>query len=63
MPGKIISIHEGKAIIDYGSERREAIAKGSNAKEGDYVLVQFGIVSEIINEKEAKKAIECFSQI
>lgn len=54
IPGKIVSIKEGKAVIDYGREKREAIAKGIDVKEGDYVLVQFGIVAEKLSKEEVE---------
>lgn len=58
IPGKIISINNGKAIVDYATEKREAIAKGIHVKKGDYVLVQFGMVIEKLPKKEARQAIK-----
>ena len=63
IPGKVISIKDGKAIIDCSTEKREAIAKDIAVSPGDYVLVQFGIVVEKLPEKEAKKAIKNWKEL
>ncbi len=44
--GKVVEVKDGKALIDYKGEQREAIAKDIKVKKGDEVLVQFGIVIE-----------------
>ena len=49
--GKVLEVKDGKALIDYNGEKREAIAKDIKVKKGDEVLVQFGIVIQKINQK------------
>ena len=63
IPGKIIALKNGKAVIDYSTEKREAIVKGIDVHEGDYVLVQFGIVIEKLPEQEALNAIKNWKEL
>ena len=58
IPGKVVLIQDGKALVDYSGEKHEAIAKGIDIHIGDYVLVQFGMVVEKLNKEEALKAME-----
>ncbi|MFH0836032.1 MAG: HypC/HybG/HupF family hydrogenase formation chaperone [Candidatus Micrarchaeota archaeon] len=62
-PGKVERISEGFAIVDYGSEKREAKILGPVPKKGDWVLVSAGIVSEIVPENEARKMVEAWSEL
>ncbi len=57
IPGKVISICDGKAIVDYSGQKAEAIVKGIDVKPGDYVLVQFKVVTQVISEKDALDCI------
>ena len=47
--GKVVEVKEGKVIIDYSGEKREAIAKDIKVRKGDNVLVQFGVIIEKLN--------------
>ncbi len=58
MPGKIVEIKDKRAIVDYGSEKREAKLIEDKYKVGDYVLVQLKTVVQKVDEETAKKAIE-----
>lgn len=58
IPGQIVSLDKGLAIVDYRSEKREAIAKGIEVAVGDFVLVQFGMVVEKLDPLEAKTALK-----
>ncbi len=54
IPGKIISIKQDIAVIDYGSEKRKArIVEGDYAA-GDYVIVQGKIVIEKVPEEQVQ---------
>jgi len=57
IPGKVVAIKDGVATIDYSGERRAAIAKGVELKEGDYALVQFGMVVQRLEKEDALQAI------
>jgi len=63
IPGKVVSVKDGKAVIDYTTEKREVIAKGVTVQPGDYVLVQFGMVIEKLPEQEAKRAIKNWKEL
>lgn len=58
IPGKIIEIKEDSFIIDYVSEKREAIAGVIDVKMGDYVIVSNKIIIKKIPEDNAKKILE-----
>ncbi len=62
-PGKVVSVKDGRVIIDYATEKREAIAKGITVHPGDYVLVQFGMIIEKLPEQEAKQAIRNWKEL
>ena len=61
VPGKVVRINGEKALIDYGSEQREA-KLAADVKEGDYALVQQGFVVARISEKEAREMIEAWRE-
>ena len=60
IPGKVVELKDnGKiAVVDYGSERREADNSLVKAKPGDWVLVQFKMVVEKLSETEAKEVLK-----
>ena len=44
IPGKIIRIINNEAIIDYDIEQRKGLILDPGYKEGDYVILQGGVV-------------------
>lgn len=62
IPGKIIKITKGKAIVDYGKEKREAGIVEKGYKVGDYVIVQGRVVVQKVPQKEAIAALKNYSQ-
>ncbi len=58
VPGKLISIEEGKYIIDYGVEKREAVASAIDVKLGDNVLISNKVIIKKYSKKEMKEFIE-----
>jgi hydrogenase expression/formation protein HypC len=62
IPGKVIKVEKGFAIIDYSGERRKASAELVKIKPGDYVLVQAKFIVQKIPEKEALEAIRVWQQ-
>lgn len=62
IPGRIVSIEGGSAVIDYGGVTRQAgLRLMKNAKVGDYALVHAGFVIQILDEdagEELEKLIE-----
>ena len=58
VPGKIVSIKNGIATVDYDGETRHAHIIEDSFLVDDYVIVQGGIVVEKIPPEEAREAIE-----
>lgn len=54
IPGKIIEIRDNVAVIDYGSEKREARIVEGDFKIGDFVIVQGRIIIEKVPEEQVK---------
>jgi hydrogenase maturation factor len=63
IPGKVIEIESNSGnkryILDYGVEKREAIASAVKVKIGDYVIVN----NKIIIKKIAKKDFNNFMEL
>ncbi|MDR1684214.1 MAG: HypC/HybG/HupF family hydrogenase formation chaperone [Elusimicrobiota bacterium] len=56
--GKIISVKNGRALVDFNGVRKEvSAALKPQAKKGLYALVHAGFIIEIMAAKEAKKTI------
>ena len=62
IPGKVVKIEKGFAIIDYSKEKRKASTKLVKVKLGDYVIVQAKFVVQKIPKKEALEAIRVWRQ-
>lgn len=62
VPGKIIDIKEGIAIVDYDVEKRKGRIISEGFSVGDYVLVQGGIVIEKIDATEAREALAMYKR-
>ena len=57
--GKIIKVDGETAIVDLGGAQKEVSPRFKpHAKKGDYVLVHAGFILEIMDAKEAKKALK-----
>jgi hydrogenase assembly chaperone HypC/HupF len=54
-PGEVVKIEGKKAMIKYpGNEVRQAFISGEKVKVGSFVLVQMGIIIQILSKSEAK---------
>jgi hydrogenase expression/formation protein HypC len=58
IPGKIVEIEGDRAIVDYGSEKREARIVDGDYSVGDYVIVSAKIVSDRVSEEQVKGWLE-----
>jgi hydrogenase expression/formation protein HypC len=58
IPGKIISIEDGKAVVDFSGNRVTAYTGLVKAKVGDYVLVHAGCVIQTMKQREAEEIVE-----
>ncbi len=62
VPGKIIRITGDVAVLDYGSEQRTAKIVEGAYREGEYAIVQGGIVVLKVPEAEAEQALQLYQQ-
>ena len=62
IPGQIKSIEGREAEVEYGKSVRKAMIGEEKVKVGDWVMVQMGIVTEVIDEKEAKLRLKAWSE-
>ena len=56
IPGKVKKIIGRQLIVQYQNEERTVLTGGEPVKVGDFVLVQMGIVIQILSPKEAAEA-------
>ena len=63
MPGRIVSVEDDNATIQYPAETRSAKLISDDFKVGDYVFVQAGIVLDKISKKEAEESLEAWSNL
>ena len=63
VPGKIIELKEGIAIVDYKSEKRKAKVIEDVYQKGDYVIIQGGMVLQKIERKEALSALRLYNKV
>lgn len=69
IPGEIVEILGGDPLtrmarVSFGGVIREAsLAYVPEAKPGDYVLVHAGFALQTVDEEEARRTLELFSQI
>ena len=62
VPGKIISIKEDTATLDYGVEKRKAKLISDDFKIGDYAIVQGGILVIKVDKKEAIESLKLYQE-
>lgn len=62
IPGRVVEIKEGKAIVDYGKEKREANVINDEIKVGDYVVVQNKLILQSVPEKQALESIKLWEE-
>ena len=63
IPGKILSIADGKALIDFSGNQVEAYVGLVNAKEGDYALVHAGCIIQTMKQSEAEEIAELMGDL
>ena len=60
VPGRIVQIKEGIAVVDYGVEKRKGKLLDGSFRKGEYVLVQGGIVVQKVEKKEAEETLKLY---
>lgn len=55
IPGKVLSIEDGKATVDFSGNQIKAYVGLVNAAVGDYVLVHAGCIIQKMKRQEAEE--------
>lgn len=55
IPGKVLSIEDGKAVVDFSGNQVKAYVGLVNVKVGDYVLVHAGCIIQTMKQQEAEE--------
>lgn len=63
MPGKVISLHGTKAVVDFAGNRMNAEAGLVTVKPGDSVLVHAGCILQVLSEDEANILADLFAEL
>jgi hydrogenase expression/formation protein HypC len=63
VPGKIISIKDNVAEVNFGNTKKNVFLGNVKAKNGDYVLVGSGIVVQKISKKDAMEINKVWKKI
>ncbi len=64
IPGKIISISEDTAMVDFNGVRKKAsIMVLPDVKVGDMVLVHAGFAISKVTEQEARETLQAFAEL
>lgn len=61
IPGKVLSIEDGKAVVDFSGNQVTAYIGLVKAEVGDYVLVHAGCVIQAMKQSEAEEIIDLMS--
>lgn len=63
IPGKVLSVEDGKAAVDFSGNQVKAYVGLVNVKVGDYVLVHAGCVIQTMKQQEAEELVELMNGI
>jgi len=63
VPAKVLEVKDGRAVVESRGWKREVDASLIAPAVGDYVLVQMGVVLEIMDRKEALEALEVLERM
>jgi hydrogenase expression/formation protein HypC len=63
LPGKIISMNDDNADVDFGGVIRKANITMVETKIGDWVVVHAGFAIEVMDEEEAMRNIELWNEV
>ncbi len=62
IPGKVKSVKGHSAVVQYPGETRTVMVGEEKLKPGDFVLVQMGIVIDILTPTEASESSKAWEQ-
>jgi hydrogenase expression/formation protein HypC len=63
VPGRVISVHGTKAVVDFSGNQVNAEAGLVAVQPGDSVLVHAGCILQVLDEDEAKILADLFAEI
>ena len=63
LPGKVLSVEDGMAKVDFSGNIVVAHAGLVDVKPGDYALVHAGLVIQVMAEAEALDLAELFREV
>lgn len=63
IPGKVIEIKGQGAVVAYGKDERSVLVGEKSVAVGNWVVVQMGVVTEIIDKKEAEERLRAWDEI
>ena len=63
IPGKIVSIKDKNAKVDFGGTFKDVNVSLVEAKKEDYVLVHAGYAIQVMDEKEANETLKLWEEM
>jgi len=63
IPAKVVEVKKDVATVDILGEKREVKINLVKPKVGDYVIVQFGFITEVIDKKVAEVSLKAWKEI
>ena len=63
IPGKIVSIKDKNAKVDFGGTFRDVNISLVEAKKDEYVLVHAGYAIQVMDEKEANETLKLWEEM
>lgn len=64
-PARVVQVNDIVVFVDYGNNHIEPVINSTNEelKEGDYVIVSYGMIVSKISEEEYKKMLNYESEL
>lgn len=63
VPAKVLDVRGQRAVVESRGWRREADASFLMPAVGDYVLIQSGVILQILDEEEALEALRAWEEV
>lgn len=63
IPGKVIEIKEKEVVVEFLGEKKKTKIINVKPKINDYVIVQAGVVIEVIDKEEAEKCLKAWKSL
>lgn len=63
IPAKVVKVKRNVVIVDVLGEKREVKVNLIKPKIGDYVIVQFGFITDILDKKVAEEGLKAWKEL